>query len=82
MPHVLDRYGLSLEQEPDSAPPAKAAEAIDLFEVMISCLVSLSRRVKFSAQVGHFSRRFLPTKYRAWRPFVRHQVPYLVSKTL
>jgi hypothetical protein len=40
MPHVLDRYGLSLDQEPDSVPPAKAREATDVFDVTISCLES------------------------------------------
>jgi hypothetical protein len=43
MPHVLDRYDLSLEDEPVSERPAVAIEANDLndlFDVMISCLES------------------------------------------
>ena len=40
MPHVLDRYGLSMELEldPDPVRPAPLSEAIDLFDVMIACL--------------------------------------------
>ncbi len=40
MPHVLDRYGLSLENEPVSERPAMASDAADLMDVMIACLES------------------------------------------
>jgi hypothetical protein len=40
MPHVLAHYGLSLEQEPDSEPPAIPTEVVALFDVMFACLES------------------------------------------
>jgi hypothetical protein len=44
MPHVLDRYGLSLEpeQDPDAERSTSSIEAIDLFDVMIACLEETS----------------------------------------
>jgi hypothetical protein len=39
MPLVLDRYGLSLDQEHNSVRPA-TTEAIELFDVMMACLES------------------------------------------
>ena len=40
MPHVLDRYGLSLGpgQDLNAERPTSSIEAIDLFDVMIACL--------------------------------------------
>ena len=44
VPHVLDRYGLSLEpeQDPNAERPTSSIEAIDLFDVMIACLEEAS----------------------------------------
>jgi hypothetical protein len=38
MPLVLDRYGLSLERDPNSVRSESATEVNDLLDVMIACL--------------------------------------------
>jgi hypothetical protein len=40
MPHVLDSYGLSFEDEPVSEGPAVVSDPADLFDVLIACLES------------------------------------------
>ena len=41
IPHVLDRYSLSLEQDPNSVRPTLVTDANDLFDVMIAGLESV-----------------------------------------